>query len=90
MDPLANFVSHFLPQATATLVRHAVCLYTLTPDQHFLIATHPEHPQVHIAAGFSGHGFKFTPVIGAALADLATTGRSELPITFFGFFAQGN
>lgn len=85
--PLARFVQRFLPQATTTLVRHSVCLYTLTPDQHFLIATHPEHPQVQIAAGFSGHGFKFTPVVGAALADLATTGRSELPIGFLGWRA---
>lgn len=87
VTPLVNFVRDFLPQATTNLVKHSVCLYTLTPDQHFLIATHPQHPQVHIAAGFSGHGFKFTPVIGEALADLVTTGRSELPIGFLGWRA---
>jgi sarcosine oxidase len=46
------------------------CLYTLTPDEHFVLGRHPAHPNVAVACGFSGHGFKFVPVIGEILADL--------------------
>ena len=60
-----------------------VCMYTLTPDEHFVIDRLPGHEgRVVVAAGFSGHGFKFTPVVGEILADLALTGRTELPIDF--------
>ena len=47
------------------------------------LATHPDHPQVSVACGFSGHGFKFTPVIGEILADLATDGSTAHPIALF-------
>jgi len=60
-----------------------VCLYTLTPDRHFVIDTHPEFPQVVLAAGFSGHGFKFAPAVGEILADLATAGRTVHDIGLF-------
>ena len=60
-----------------------MCLYTLTPDRHFVIDVHPAYPHVAIAAGFSGHGFKFAPVVGAALADLVEKGRSDLPLSRF-------
>jgi len=79
---LTTFLQQVLPRATAQLVRHSVCLYTLTPDRHFVIDRHPQFPQVWFAAGFSGHGFKFTSVLGEALADLACTGRTALPIDF--------
>jgi sarcosine oxidase len=58
-------------------------MYTNTPDEHFVIATHPEHEQVTVACGFSGHGFKFVPVVGEIVADLATTGTTEHPISLF-------
>ncbi|HVC95136.1 MAG TPA: FAD-dependent oxidoreductase [Pirellulales bacterium] len=54
----------------------------MTRDSHFVIDRHPEHPQVVFAAGFSGHGFKFTSVLGEALVDLATAGRTRLPSGF--------
>ena len=60
-----------------------VCLYTNTPDGDFVIDTHPAAPGVAFASACSGHGFKFAPVIGEALADLALTGRSPLPIDHF-------
>ncbi len=60
-----------------------VCQYTLTPDRHFVIDTHPEFPQVSLACGFSGHGFKFATVVGEILADLALTGRTAHPIGRF-------
>lgn len=59
----------------------AVCLYSMSPDGHFLFDRHPEYPLV-TAAGFSGHGFKFTPVLGAAAADLIVHGRTQLPVQF--------
>lgn len=62
--------------------RHAVCLYTMTPDEHFLIDRLDE--RVVYAAGFSGHGFKFASVVGEALADLAEQRRTDLPIGFLG------
>jgi glycine/D-amino acid oxidase-like deaminating enzyme len=54
----------------------------MSPDEHFIIDRHPQYPNVVFAAGLSGHGFKFTPVLGKALADLAVSGVTELPIDF--------
>jgi sarcosine oxidase len=59
------------------------CLYTLTPDEAFVLGNHPQHPEVAVACGFSGHGFKFAPVIGAILADLVLTSRTDFDITIF-------
>ncbi len=53
------------------VVSAAVCLYTRTPDEHFIIDRHPGHSNMVVAAGFSGHGFKFATVVGEHLADLA-------------------
>jgi sarcosine oxidase len=79
---VTSFITACLPQSTTTLTDHAACMYTMSPDEHFLVDVHPRYPQVSFVAGLSGHGFKFAPVLGEALADLATTGRSELPIAF--------
>jgi sarcosine oxidase len=54
----------------------------MSPDSHFVLGLHPEHPQVAIAAGFSGHGFKFASVVGEILADLALTKSTPQPIGF--------
>ncbi len=59
------------------------CLYTNSPDEHFVIGRHPDHERVAVACGFSGHGFKFSPVVGEILADLALAGRTEHPIDLF-------
>jgi len=71
-----------LPGSAAKLLWAQSCLYAMTPDTDFIVDRHPHHPQVAFGCGFSGHGFKFAPVIGEALADLAMAGRSELPIEF--------
>ncbi len=63
-------------------IRTSNCLYTLSPDGHFLIDQHPENERVVFAAGFSGHGFKFASVIGQILAAQATGAESNLPIKF--------
>lgn len=81
-QPLRRFLSQFLPDAGPRM--HAsVCLYTLTPDRHFIIDRHPEYANVAIAAGFSGHGFKFAPVVGEVLADLVTDGETKHPVGMF-------
>ena len=79
---VTGFVTACLPQVTTTLNDHAPCIYTMSPDEHFMVDVHPRYPQVSFVAGLSGHGFKFAPVLGEALADLATAGRSDLPIEF--------
>ncbi|MCH7526746.1 MAG: FAD-dependent oxidoreductase [Planctomycetes bacterium] len=80
--PIARFIERYLPGVSATPRDHAVCMYTMTPDKHFVIDTHPEYANVVFAAGFSGHGFKFAPVIGSILADLAIDRRTDHPIDF--------
>ena len=72
-----------LPTLPGRFLTAATCMYTTTPDEHFVIAPHPEHPQVTVACGFSGHGFKFVPVVGEILADLAGTGTTRHPIELF-------
>lgn len=59
------------------------CMYTLSPDRHFVVGPHPEHPGVVVAAGFSGHGFKFVPLVGEVLADLAVDGGTRHDIGLF-------
>ena len=72
-----------LPAMNGSLRSAAVCMYTNTPDEHFAIGVHPTLPQVSIAAGFSGHGFKFASIAGEVMADLATDGQTRHPITPF-------
>ncbi|MEU5909110.1 N-methyl-L-tryptophan oxidase [Micromonospora sp. NPDC047527] len=80
---MSERLATILPTLAGRFVRGATCMYTNTPDQHFVIATHPEHPQVTVACGFSGHGFKFVPVVGEILADLATEGATRHPVSLF-------
>ncbi len=82
-ETVRHFLRDHIPTADGPMRKASVCVYTLTPDRHFLIDVHPEHPQVTFAAGFSGHGFKFASVMGEVLADLAENGRTDLPIEMF-------
>lgn len=84
VDPVRQFTSQVMPGLPAEPGRHAVCMYTNSPDGHFVIDRHPGAEAVWIAAGFSGHGFKFVSVLGEALADLALEGATSLPIQFLG------
>ena len=79
---IEGWLADHVPGVGPTRAAHEVCLYTMSPDHHFVVGLHPEHPQVSIAAGFSGHGFKFASVIGEILADLATSGSTPHPVTF--------
>ncbi len=91
-ERLSQFVSAHLSGIHPQPVRHSVCLYTVSPDQHFIVDRHPRWPNVAVACGFSGHGFKFAPVIGEVLTDLVQHGRTPLPIEFLGLsrFAAGS
>lgn len=82
-EPIRNFFQRYLPAANGPCTERQVCIYTLTPDRHFVIDRHPQYPQVAVAAGFSGHGFKFAPVVGEILADLVESGETKLPISKF-------
>jgi sarcosine oxidase len=76
------FAARYLPGVGGEVVRHSTCLYTMTPDGHFVIDRHPRHEHVVFAGGFSGHGFKFAPIVGSVLADLVLNGSTREPIEF--------
>ncbi|MFC6906478.1 N-methyl-L-tryptophan oxidase [Halalkalicoccus tibetensis] len=79
---LREFAENHFPQGTGPTMQLATCMFTNTPDEHFVIDRHHEHPQVVFGAGFSGHGYKFASVIGEVLADLASEGHTDHPIDF--------
>lgn len=79
---LRTILDRYMPGAAGAVKWTLTCLYTLTPDHHFILDRHPLHPQVTYGTGFSGHGFKFASVIGEILADLAVSGEAALPIDF--------
>ncbi len=69
-----------LPAAIERVLRTKNCLYTMTPDEGFIVDRHPRLDNAYLATGFSGHGFKFAPAIGEALADLALSGKTSASI----------
>lgn len=79
---LQAFLTDQLPDVERIPSRHSVCLYTMSTDQHFVIDVHPRWSNVVFAAGFSGHGFKFCPVIGEIMADLVQSGTTFFPVEF--------
>ena len=83
VDEMGEHAGRLLPSLPGRFIKAATCMYSNTPDQHFVLAKHPEHANVTVACGFSGHGFKFVPVVGEVLADLATTGSTAHPIDLF-------
>ncbi|CUV05162.1 Sarcosine oxidase [hydrothermal vent metagenome] len=82
-DILRQVVNRYFPLAAGKLLDGKTCMYTNTPDEHFMIGTLDGQPQVSVAAGFSGHGFKFASVIGEIMADLAQNGATEHDINLF-------
>ncbi len=88
LAPLAGFLDSYLPSARGPFVAASVCLYTCTPSWDFAIDWLPGDPRVVVAGGFSGHGFKFAPAIGVAVADGLL--RGELPPALRGFSRAGH
>jgi sarcosine oxidase len=76
-------VAELLPALAGKCLRAATCMYSNTPDRHFVIGRHPQCADVIMACGFSGHGFKFVPVVGEILADLAIDRATDHPIALF-------
>lgn len=72
-----------LPDIAGPALNAEVCLYTNSPDRHFLIGAVPHSQRAWVAGGFSGHGFKFAPIIGEILADLVEHKRPSFDISFF-------
>ncbi|HTK31379.1 MAG TPA: N-methyl-L-tryptophan oxidase [Candidatus Saccharimonadaceae bacterium] len=78
-----GLLERYLPDANGELLDSAACLYTNTPDEHFIVDQHPLHSQVVLASACSGHGFKFASALGEVLADVALDGRSRFDLGLF-------
>jgi sarcosine oxidase len=80
---MREHLARCVPALDGPCIAARTCMYTNTPDLHFVIGTHPAAPQCVVAAGFSGHGFKFASVVGEILADLAMEGTTRHDIALF-------
>jgi sarcosine oxidase len=83
IEQVRELLRTFLPAADGPIIETSVCLYTNTPDEHFVIDAHPAHPAVTLISACSGHGFKFASAIGEIVAERALGGESELDLTSF-------
>jgi sarcosine oxidase len=82
LEAMRPLIDTYLP-GLGSLTKGQVCMYTVTPDRHFVVDLHPRWPQVALACGFSGHGFKFAPVVGEVIADLVERGSTSHDIGLF-------
>ncbi|MCY4465973.1 MAG: N-methyl-L-tryptophan oxidase [Chloroflexi bacterium] len=80
---LRTFAERYFPEGAGPTLDMAVCMFTNTADEHFVLDSLPDAPQVSVAAGFSGHGFKMASVVGEIMADLAQQGESPQDISLF-------
>ena len=78
-----GFLDAYMPEASGRMNVGSTCLFTNTPDENFVIDLHPEHSHIAIAAGFSGHGYKFSTAVGEILSELVTEGTTEQDISLF-------
>lgn len=85
---IRGLLDRYLPAASGELRESRVCLYTNTPDHHFLIDTHPAHREIVLASPCSGHGFKFASVVGEILTDMAMDRPSRFDLTPFRLVRQ--
>jgi sarcosine oxidase len=83
---LRAFAERYFPDGAGATMALRACLFTNTPDEHFVLDRHPEFPQVVLASPCSGHGYKFCSVVGEIVADLATgDGATQHDIGFLRF-----
>jgi len=82
LERINNFSQQHLLKTNPKMSKHAVCFYTMTSDGHFVVDEIKSHKFLYTVAGLSGHGFKFSSVLGEILSDLTTEGKTELPISF--------
>ncbi len=87
---LREFAGRYFPDGCGPTMDLQVCMFTNSPDNHFVIDVHPDYPQVSFASPCSGHGFKFASVVGEIMADLAERGMTRHDISLFrlGRFAE--
>ena len=78
---LRQFAERYFPAGAGDTMRMTTCMFTNTVDEHWVLDTLPDMPQVSVAAGFSGHGFKMASVIGEIMADLAQHGSTQHDIS---------
>ena len=82
VEVLRSFVADWFPAGAGRTLETSVCMFTNTADRHFVLDFHPDEPNVVIGSACSGHGFKFAPVVGEILADLAIDGATRHEIDF--------
>lgn len=82
IEPIVRAMDQWMPGAAAGFRAAKPCPYSLTPDGHFVVDRHPAHPRLILSGGFSGHGFKFAPVMGEIAAELALEGATRYEIGF--------
>ena len=75
------------PEANGPTRRMVACMFTTSPDEHFILDRHPAMDDVFIAAGFSGHGYKFCSVIGRIMADFCLGEEGKWGVEGFGLGA---
>ncbi|MFN2528424.1 MAG: N-methyl-L-tryptophan oxidase [Candidatus Baltobacteraceae bacterium] len=83
IEEVHTALSAYIPSAAGAYRESSACMYALTPDHHFVIGRHPGFENVFLAGGFSGHGFKFVPVIGEIMANFVCTGAAGHEISMF-------
>jgi sarcosine oxidase len=81
---LRDAMRKYLPRGDGPTLALRVCMYSNSPDCHFILDRHPKHERALCGFACSGHGFKFASVVGEVLADLAVSGKTELPAQFLG------
>lgn len=82
VEDLQSFLTTYMPNV-GSLKFGKTCMYDLTPDEDFIIDTHPTYKNIAFAGGFSGHGFKFASAVGEALNDLVTNGKTKIDLRMF-------
>jgi len=80
---LRRCFGRYFPKADGPVMALRTCIFTNTPDEHFIIDTMPDQPEVIVVSPCSGHGYKFASVVGEIVADLAVTGRSSFDLSMF-------
>lgn len=85
VEPVGRALEDWAPGAAGTLRDAKACMYTLTPDENFIVDHHPEDDRIVLCGGFSGHGFKFASVVGEIAAQLALDGATQHAIDFLSF-----
>ncbi len=83
-NALREQMERYVPDLNGKLLNSSVCMYTDTPDLHFLIDFHPGHKNILLISPCSGHGFKFSAVMGEIVADMVTEGKSKFDLSNFG------